>query len=137
MVVAARVGAPPVVQAGDQPPRNAHALWSVGLAIAGIALLVLSVGLAFIVTLPVEGIALNLSREGRRRAVRDGVGGFRAARTGRLVAIVGIVLAVLAGIGWILVWILGVDINSDVGRDSPSAPTDLSVLWALVGRGHL
>jgi hypothetical protein len=85
----------------------------------------------------VEGIALNLSREGRRRAVRDGVGGFRAARTGRLVAIVGIVLAVLAGIGWILVWILGVDINSDVGRDSPSAPTDLSVLWGLVGRGHL
>jgi len=137
MVVAARIGAPPTVQAGDQPPRNAQALWSLGLSIGGIALLIVSVGLAFWLTIPVEGVAINLARQGRRRAQTEGIGGLRAARTGRTVAIVGIALAVAVGIGWILVFILGLDVSTDVGRDSPNAPTDLSVLWGLAGRGHL
>ena len=119
MVVAAKAGAAPTVQAGDQPPRNAQELWSLGISLGGIDLLIVTVVLEF------------------WRAQTEGIGGFRAARTGRTVAIVGIALAIAVGIAWILVFMLGLDVSTDVGRDSPNAPTDLSVLWGLAGRGHL
>ena len=136
MVVAAKVGAKPVLQAGEHPPRNAQALWSLGLGIAGITLLVLSVGVSFLVSLPIEVIAIVLGRQGSRRAFAEGIGGSRAARIGVILGVVGIALCVVACIAWILILVLDADFSTDFGRDSPSAPTDLSVITAML-RGHL
>jgi hypothetical protein len=136
MVVAARAGAAPVVQAGEHPPRNGHALWSLGVAVGGLALLLLSVGVAGLVTLAFALIAVHLGRRGRARAVAEGIGGYRAARWGVTLGIVLIVLSVLVMIGWILVLVFDWNVTTDVGRDSPSAPTDLSTIAALL-RGHL
>jgi hypothetical protein len=136
MVVAAKVGAAPVLQAGEHPPRNAHALWSLGIAIAGVALLVLSVGIACLVTLAFALIAINLGRRGRARAVAEGIGGFRAARWGVTIGIVLVALSILAILGWVLLLVLDTSITTDFGRDSPSAPTDLSTIAVLL-RGHL
>jgi hypothetical protein len=136
MVVAAKPGAPPVLQAGEHPPRNAHALWSLGVAIAGVAFLILSVGTACLITLAFALIAVYLGRRGRSRAVAEGIGGYRAARWGVTVGIVLVVLSVLALIGWIVLLLLDLNISTDLGRDSPTAPTDLSTIASIL-RGHL
>jgi hypothetical protein len=136
VVVAAKLGAAPVLQTGEHPPRNGHALASLGIGLAGVALLILSVGISFIVTLPCSVIAIVLGRQGRRRAVEEGIGGFRAARAGVIVGIAGIVLCVIALVAWILLLWLDPDITTDFGRDSPTAPTDLSTIAALL-LGHL
>jgi hypothetical protein len=136
MVVAARPGAPPVLQAGELPPRNSHALWSLGVAVAGVALLILSVGIACLVTLAFALIAINLGRRGRSRAVAEGIGGHRAARWGVTLGIVLLVLSVVAIIGWGLLLVLDANVTTDFGRDSPTAPTDLSTIASIL-RGHL
>ena len=136
MVVAAKVGAKPVLQAGEHPPRNGHALWSLGVAIGGLALLVLSVGVAGLITLAFALIAVNLGRRGRARAVAEGIGGYRAARWGVTLGIVLIALSVVVIVAWVLILVFDWNITTDVGRDSPSAPTDLSTI-AVILRGHL
>jgi hypothetical protein len=136
MVVAAKAGAAPVVQAGEHPPRNGHALWSLGVAVGGLALLLLSVGAAGLITLAFALIAINLGRRGRARAVAEGIGGYRAARWGVTLGFVLIVLSVLVIIGWVLVLVFDWNITTDVGRDAPPAPTDLSAIAAVL-RGHL
>ena len=136
VVVAARSGARPVVQA-EHPPRNAQAIASLGISLAGIALLIVSVGISALVSLALEGIGLWLGREGRRRAEREGIGGWRAARTGMLVAIVGCVLCLLAAVAWALIIALDLDVGTDrLGGGEPSAPTELSLITAVL-RGHL
>ena len=117
-----------LIQAGEHPPRNAHALASLGIGIAGVALLVVSVGLSFLVSLPCAIIALSLGRQGRRRAVAEGIGGFRAARVGIRLGIVGCVLCVLAAIAWVLVVVLDLNVGTDFGRPGPTAPTELSTV---------
>jgi hypothetical protein len=136
VVVATTSDAPTLVQTGEHPPRNGQAIASLGIGIAGVALLVLSVGISFLVTLPCEIIAVVLGRHGRRRAAAEGIGGTRAARAGMIVGWVGIALCVIAAIVWIAIIVSDVDVNTDFGRDSPSAPTDLSAIVALL-RGHL
>jgi len=137
MVVAAKPGAAPVLRAGELPPRNGHALWSLGVAVAGLALLILSVGIAGLITLAFAVIAINLGRRGRSRAVAEGIGGHRAARWGVTLGIGLIVLSVLVIIGWVLLLVLDPDITTDFGRDSPRAPTDLSTIAGALLRGHL
>jgi hypothetical protein len=136
VVVATTSDAPPLVQTGEHPPRNGQAIASLGIGLAGVALLVLSVGISFLVTLPCEIIAVVLGRQGRRRAAAEGIGGTRAARIGVMVGWVGIALCVVAAIVWIVIILSDIDVNTDFGRDSPSAPTDLSAIGALL-RGHL
>jgi hypothetical protein len=137
MVVATSSRAAQLVQAGEHPPRNAHAIASVGIGLAGLALLVVSVGLSFLVSLPCAIIALSLGRQGRRRAVAEGIGGVRAARAGVRLGIVGCVLCVLAAIGWILVVVLDLNVGTDFGRPGPTAPTELSTLAYLARRVRL
>jgi hypothetical protein len=136
VVVATTTDAPQLVQTGEHPPRNTQAIASLGIGLAGVALLVLSVGISFLVTLPCEIIAVVLGRQGRRRALAEGIGGTRAARAGMIVGWVGIALCVIAAIVWIAIIVSDIDVNTDFGRDSPSAPTDLSAIGALL-RGHL
>ena len=134
VVVATKSDVPEVVQAGEHPPRNTQALASLWIALAGVALLIVSIGTSALVSLAIEGIGLWLGREGRRRAQREGIGGSRAARAGVIVAIVGCVLCVLAAVAWALVLFLDLDVDFD--RDGPSAPTELSTIAVLL-RGHL
>jgi hypothetical protein len=133
MVIATASQAPEVVQAGAHPPRNGLAIASLGVGLAGVGLLVVSIGLSFMVSLPCAIIALVLGRQGRRRAEVEGIGGWRAARWGVVLGIIGCVLSVLAAIGWILVVALDLNIGTDFGRPGPTAPTEFSaVLEALV-----
>jgi len=129
VVVAARPGAPEVVRAGETPPRNGHAIASLGVGLAGLCLLVVSIGLSFLVSGPCAVIALVLGRQGRRRAQAESVGGSRAARAGVVLGVVGIVLCVAAAIAWTLVFALDIDVGTDLGDGGPSAPTEFSVLW--------
>jgi hypothetical protein len=131
MVVATSSRVPEVVQAGEHPPRNVQALASVGIGLAGLALLVVSVGLSFLVSLPCAIISLGLGRQGRRRAIAEGIGGGRAARAGMRLGIIGCVLCVIAAIGWILVVILDLNVGTDFGRPGPTAPTELSTIAIL------
>jgi hypothetical protein len=132
MVVATSSSARQLVRAGEHPPRNAQAIASLVIGIAGLALLVVSVGLSFIVSLPCAIIALNLGREGRRRAMAEGIGGQRAARAGIRLGIAGCVLCVLAAVAWILVIVLDVNVGTDFGRPGPTAPTEFSTVANLV-----
>jgi hypothetical protein len=136
VVVATTTDAPPVVQSGEHPPRNGQAMAALGIALAGVALLVLSRGVSFAVTLPFEIIAVALGRQGRRRAQREGIGGWRAARWGTIIGIVAIALCIVAAIVWILIWVLDLDVGTDVGGDGPSAPTEPSTIAASLSR-HL
>jgi hypothetical protein len=116
MVVATAAAAPQLVQAGEHPPRNGQALWSLGVGLAGVALLVVSVGISFFVSLPCAVIALVLGRQGRRRAEAEGIGGGRAARAGVRLGVLGIVLCLLAAAAWILILVLDLDVRTDLGR---------------------
>jgi hypothetical protein len=136
VVVATRSSTQQLVLRGDVPPRNTQALASLGIGLAGVALLVLSVGLSFLVSLPCAIIALVLGRQGRRRHEVEGIGGPRAARAGTILGIVGIALCIVAAIGWILVVVLDLNVGTDFGRNDPSAPTELSTITSLV-RGLL
>jgi hypothetical protein len=121
MVVAKAPTAPETVQAGEHPPRNGQAMASIGLGLAGIALLVVSVGLSFLVSLPCVIYALALGRQGRRRAETEGIGGWRAARAGVTLGILGIALCVLAAAAWVLIVALDLDVGTDFGRGGPFA----------------
>ena len=136
VVVATTSDAPQIVQAGEHPPRNGQAMAALGIGLAGVALLVLSVGISFLVTLPCEIMAVVLGRQGRRRAQVEGIGGMRLARASVIVGIVGIALCAIAAVAWILVILLDLDIGTDFGRGAPSAPTELSTIAALLPR-HL
>jgi hypothetical protein len=136
VVVATKSSVQQTVLRGEVPPRNTQALASLGIGLAGLALLVLSVGLSFLVSLPCAIIALMLGRQGRRRHEVEGIGGPRAAHAGTILGIVGIVLCVVAAIGWILVVVLDLNVGTDFGRSDPSAPTELSTITSLV-RGLL
>jgi hypothetical protein len=128
MVVATALTAPELVQAGEHPPRNGQALWSLGVGLAGLGLLVVSVGLSFLVSLPCALIALALGRQGRRRAEVEGIGGWRAARWGVTLGILGIALCVLAAAAWILIVALDLDVGTDFGRGGTFAEILLSHL---------
>jgi hypothetical protein len=132
VVVATKPEVAQVIQTGEQPPRNAQALTSLGVGLAGLALLVVSVGLSFLVSLPCAIIALVLGRQGRRRAEAEGIGGWRAARWGVILGILGCVLCVVAAIGWILVVVLDLNVGTDFGRGGPTAPTELSTITDVV-----
>jgi len=106
------------------------------IGLGGLALLVLSVGAAGLITLAFALIAVNLGRRGRARAVAEGIGGYRAARWGVTLGIVLIALSIVVIVAWVLILVFDWNITTDVGRDSPSAPTDLSTI-ALLLRGHL
>jgi hypothetical protein len=121
MVVATASRAPLLVQAGEHPPRNTQAIASVGVGLAGLGLLVVSVGLSFLVSLPCAVIALGLGRQGGRRADAEGIGGRRAARAGVRLGILGCVLCLAAAIAWVLIVALDLEVGTDFGRGGPFA----------------
>ena len=120
MVVAAKVGAKPVLQAGEHPPRNGQALWSLGLGDRGRSRCSSSAsGSSFLVVAPGRGHRDRPRAPGRRRAFAEGIGGSRAARIGVILGVVGIALCVVACIAWILILVLDADFSDRLRPRQP------------------
>jgi hypothetical protein len=120
VVVANRPDAPEAVRAADHGLRNGQAIAGFVLGLVGLGLLIVSVGLSFLVSLPLSVLAIVFGRQGRRRARREGIGGERRARLAVILGVLGCVLCVVAAVAWILVIVLNVDVGTDVGHDTPS-----------------
>jgi hypothetical protein len=73
-----------------------------------LALLLLSLGLWFVVTVPGSVIALVLARAARRR-IEVGLTmlGAGPARAGQIIAVIGIVAGIVAGIVWVILFASG------------------------------
>jgi hypothetical protein len=140
----ARAPAPTAAPRGERPvfvtgagQRDAGATVAVTLAIIALALLLLSIGAGFWLTLPLSGIALHLGRRARDRAQVDGRS---QANAGMVLGMVGVVLGLLAAIGWIVAIIfLGYgpsDLQHDLQRelDRQSREAFIHAALALFGR---
>jgi hypothetical protein len=126
----------PVFVAGPAQ-RDVGATMAVTLAIIALGLLMLSIGAGFWLTLPLSGIALHLGRRARDRAATDGRG---KANAGMVLGMVGVVLGLLAAIGWIVaIIVLGYgpsDLQHDLQRelDRQSREAFIYAARALLGR---
>ena len=129
--------APPTAFVQPHPPQpsNGQAVAGFVLGICGLAFLVLSVGILFVVSLPCSVLGWIFGVKGRRRADRDGLGQRGLAQAGLIMGVIGTVLGVLALVGWILVFALG-DFNFKDLETSPGDPIVLvaGLLATLVGR---
>jgi hypothetical protein len=91
---------------------NGLALTSLILGIVGVSLLVLSLGVLFIVTLPCSIGAWICAAQARSRiAVGESSTGQGQAQAGHILGILGVVLGVLAMVGWIVAFALGFDVD--------------------------
>jgi hypothetical protein len=140
----ARAPAPTAASRGERPvfvagagQRDAGATIAVTIAIIALALLLLSIGAGFWLTLPLSGLALHLGRRARDRAQVDGR---RQANAGMVLGMVGVVLGLLAAIGWIVaIIVLGYgpsDLQHDLQRelDRQSREAFIHAARALFGR---
>jgi hypothetical protein len=83
-------------------PQNSLAITGLVLGIAGLSLLLLSVGTGFVLTIPCSIAAWLLSARARTRiAVGEAEGGAGQAKWGYILGIAGVVLGVAAMIVWI------------------------------------
>ncbi|MEA2279575.1 MAG: hypothetical protein QOK21_182 [Solirubrobacteraceae bacterium] len=107
----------PVVVAGPAQ-RDLGATVAVTIAIISLALLVLSIGAGFWLTLPLSGLALHLGRRARERAAGEAHGQANAVI---VLGMVGVVLGLLAAVGWIVaILVLGYgpsDLQHDLQRE--------------------
>jgi hypothetical protein len=139
-----RAPAPTAAPRGERPvfvpaagQRDAGATVAVTIAIIALALLLLSIGAGFWLTLPLSGLALQL---GRRARDRSQVEGRSQANAGMVLGMVGVVLGLLAAIGWIIAIIfLGYgpsDLQHDLQRelDRQSREAFIHAARALLGR---
>jgi hypothetical protein len=125
------------VLAGGPPRRDVGATVAVTLAIISLALLLLSIGAGFWLTLPLSGLALHLGRRARERAAGEGHG---QANAGIVLGMVGVVLGLIAAIGWIIaIVVLGYgpqDLQRDLQREHDRQSREALILAAraLLGR---
>ena len=113
--------APPAAPTGDRPvfvktaatgQSNGLALTSLILGIIGVALLVVSLGLAFIFTLPCSIGAWICAAQARARiAVGEATTGRGQAQAGYILGVLGVVLGVMAMVGWIVAIASGLDLD--------------------------
>jgi hypothetical protein len=86
-----------------------------------LALLVLSLGIWFPLTIPLSIAALVLARAARRRLDAGVAGtGSGAAKAGRVIAITGIVLGIVAGAVWVILFAAGFsleELRDDLERE--------------------
>jgi hypothetical protein len=101
--------------------RSPGAAWGLGLGIAGLALLLLSLGSFFIVTLPLSAAAWWLgARERRRIRASDVAGGDTQATAALWLGRVGVIAGLLAMITFIALVAAGVDfeqLRDDLQRE--------------------
>jgi hypothetical protein len=90
--------------------RNPAAAWGLGLGIAGLGLLLLSLGSFFIVTLPLSGAAWWLgARERRRVRAGDAASGESQATAALWLGRVGVIAGLLAMVAFFVLVAAGVD----------------------------
>jgi len=109
-----QAAAPVFAPSRPAPPvgRNPLAMTSLVLGIAGVALLLLSLGLGFIVTLPCSIAAWICGAQARTRIdLGEAQGGRGAAQAGYVLGVIGVVLGVAAAIGWIAAFASGLDLD--------------------------
>ncbi len=115
---------------------NGLALTAMILGIVGLVLLLLSVGILFIFTLPCSIAAWICAAQARARiAVGETTAGRGQAQAGYILGIVGVVLGVMAMVGWIAAIASGLDLE-ELRRDleRQSNPDAVQALLSLIGR---
>lgn len=140
--------APPRPRPEAEPPRfvnggggrDVMTAAALTVGILGIGLLVLTAGLGFAITLPCSGVAWYLGSRARLRAelAGDEAAG-RRARTGRAIGVAGVVLGVIAAVGWIVAMTLGVDpqaLQRDLERQADPSHRQALVEAARALRRH-
>jgi hypothetical protein len=111
----------PAFERPERGVRNPAAAWGLGLGIAGLVLLLLSLGSFFLVTLPLSAAAWWLGARARRR-VRAGAtpSGESQATAALWLGRVGVIAGVLAMIAFIVLVAAGVDfehLRDDLQRE--------------------
>ena len=111
----------PAFERPERGVRNPAAAWGLGLGIAGLGLLLLSLGSFFLVTLPLSAAAWWLGARARQR-VRAGAtpSGETQATAALWLGRVGVIAGVLAMIAFIVLVAVGVDfehLRDDLQRE--------------------
>ena len=115
---------------------NGLALTALILGIVGLVLLLLSLGILFIFTLPCSIAAWICAAQARARiAVGETTSGRGQAQAGYILGIIGVALGVMAMIGWIAAIASGLDLE-ELRRDleRQSNPDAVQALLSLIGR---
>jgi hypothetical protein len=95
----------PPVRAPATPQTNGLALTAAILGVLGLALLVITLGLGFVIALPCSVAAWLCGAQARARInLGEATTGRGQATTGYLLGVAGVVIGVAAAIGWI-VWL--------------------------------
>jgi hypothetical protein len=114
---------------------NGLAVTALVLGIVGVSLLVISLGLAFVFTLPCSIAAWICSAQARARiAVGEATTGRGQAQAAYILGILGVVLGVMAMVGWIVAIASGLDLDElrrDLERqsDTDAVAAVRSLLW--------
>ncbi|MGH2948828.1 MAG: hypothetical protein ACRDPC_21665, partial [Solirubrobacteraceae bacterium] len=115
---------------------NGLALTAMILGITGLVLLLLSLGILFIFTLPCSIAAWICAAQARARiAVGETTAGRGQAQAGYILGIIGVALGVMAMVGWIAAIASGLDLE-ELRRDleRQSNPDAVQALLGLIGR---
>jgi hypothetical protein len=119
------------LQPQPHEPGNGPAVAGFVLSLCGIALLVFTIGIFFIASLPCSILGIVFGRKGKRN-VRAGETRKHEglAQAGFIVGIVGTVLGVIAAAGWILLFALDDEFVDDL--DDPNRDFDFDTATAFV-----
>jgi hypothetical protein len=115
---------------------NGLALTAMILGITGLVLLLLSLGILFIFTLPCSIAAWICAAQARTRiAVGETTAGRGQAQAGYILGIIGVALGVMAMVGWIAAIASGLDLE-ELRRDleRQSNPDAVQAMLSLIGR---
>lgn len=123
---------PPV--AWQRPPQNTVATVGLVCALAGVALLLMSFGFAWIVTLPLCIAGIVCGAVGRRKAdAGEVVGGRGVAQAALIIGIVGVVLHLIVAVLFVIFWAAIVDSLNDLdttpGHDLQ--PALMMLIWRV------
>jgi hypothetical protein len=108
---------PTFVRSRQATQSNGLAVTALVLGIVGLSLLVVTLGLAFALTLPCSIAAWICSAQARARiAVGETTAGRGQAQAAYILGVIGVVLGVMAMVGWIVAIASGLDLD-ELQRD--------------------
>jgi hypothetical protein len=127
---------PAFVKPGGATQTNGLALTALIFGIVGVTLLLVSLGLAFVFTLPCSVAAWICAAQARARiAVGETTAGRGQAQAAYILGVLGVVLGVMAMVGWIVALASGLDLEElrrDIERQSN--PDAVEAVRTLLGR---
>jgi hypothetical protein len=110
-------GAPPTFVRGRKTETNGLAVAALVLSIAGLVLLVMTLGLGFIITLPCSIAGWICAAQARNRInLGETTTGRGQAQAAYVLGIIGVVVGVMAAVGWIAAIASGLDLE-ELQRD--------------------